>query len=501
MRHTAWCLAVAIGLAPAISRATPIEETWESVTVDGVRVGSVHTTVVEVGDRHNRRATADLSLSFRRHKAILSLRMEQGSEETADGKVVGVFMRQYHGGKTMLNLTGTLEDGRMHVLIDGGRIERRLPWKEEALGLYAQEHYFQKMKPKEGTQLTFHRFEPTLNTLVTVRVHVKEREEVALPGGKKLLLRVELTPDKIEVPGITVRPTPAVWWLDADFVPVRRQTELEGLGTLILTRVSKEQALAAASRPAPALDLGLKTLIPLNRSIPRPYDTRRAVYRITLRNDPDPGTALARDDHQEIRNLHGSTFELDVHPAQPDGERAGSVSGRSPPAAKELLASCHFINCADARIKELARRAVADETDPWRKALKIERWVKANMAPDNAAPFVPAGQVARSLRGDCRLYALLTAALCRAEGVPSRTAVGLIYIEKARRPQLGFHMWTEVLVDGRWLGVDSTLGRGGVSAAHLKIADHSWYDTQSLTPLLPVSRVLGKIGVTVLRVE
>jgi transglutaminase-like putative cysteine protease len=160
------------------------------------------------------------------------------------------------------------------------------------------------------------------------------------------------------------------------------------------------------------------------------------------------------------------------------------------------------MNSDDARVKELARQAVGDEKDPWRKALRLERWVKQHLRPDNAAPLVPAGQVARDLRGDCRHYALLTAALCRAEGIPSRTAVGLIYVEKgARRPYLGFHMWTEVYVEGRWLGLDATLGQGGVSAAHLKIADHSWHETTSLTPLLPVARILGKVAVEVVSVE
>jgi transglutaminase-like putative cysteine protease len=167
----------------------------------------------------------------------------------------------------------------------------------------------------------------------------------------------------------------------------------------------------------------------------------------------------------------------------------------------EFLQPCHFINCDDPRVKELARRAVGEETDPWRKARRLERWVKQNMRPDNAVPMGPAGEVARQLRGDCRQYALLMTALCRAEGIPARTALGLLYVEKGRRPLMGFHMWTEVWIDGQWLGLDGTLGQGGVSAAHVKIADHSWHDTHSLTPLLPVNRILGKMGITLLSAE
>jgi transglutaminase-like putative cysteine protease len=124
------------------------------------------------------------------------------------------------------------------------------------------------------------------------------------------------------------------------------------------------------------------------------------------------------------------------------------------------------------------------------------------MRIDNAAPLAPAGEVARSPRGDCRHYALLTAALCRAQDIPARTAIGLIYVERrGQPPAMGFHMWTEVWADGRWLGLDATLGRGGIGAAHIKVSEHSWHDVRSLTPLLPVLRVLGKLNVEVVRVE
>ena len=75
-------------------------------------------------------------------------------------------------------------------------------------------------------------------------------------------------------------------------------------------------------------------------------------------------------------------------------------------------------------------------------------------------------------------------------------------INRARHgPEMGFHMWTEVWIKGQWLALDSTLGRGSIGAAHIKISDHSWHDMHSLKPLLPVHRVLGKMTIEVLNVE
>ena len=76
-----------------------------------------------------------------------------------------------------------------------------------------------------------------------------------------------------------------------------------------------------------------------------------------------------------------------------------------------------------------------------------------------------------------------------------------IYADTKTGPVLAFHMWTEVWVKGQWTALDATLGRGYVGATHLKITDHSWHETQSLTPMLPLLRVLGKVSVEVVSVQ
>jgi transglutaminase-like putative cysteine protease len=502
-RHWQWALLALAALprgavgAEADPPGRLVEETWEAAHLDGAKVGFVHTTVREIEDGAGKRlrAAADMDLTFRRYKSLVRVRREEGTEETPEGRVLAVFMRQGQEGGPRLVLRGVVEEGRLHVRVDGGRIEQRIPWSADVVGCYGREHLFAKRRPEPGKSFSFLRYEPTFNAVVTTRVRVGAPEEVPLPGGSRKLLRVDMTVDKIEVPGASAQPPPSVWWLDADFRPLRREIELEGLGTVVLTRTTREAALAAAPA-AKVADVGLKSLLPLNRAIPRPHETRAAVYRVTIRGDSDAGTALARDAHQDIRALEGNSFELHVHPPRAPEKRPGAGA-----APAEYLAACPYIDGGDERVRALAARAVGEEKDPWKKARRIERWVKQAVRVDNAAPLVPASQTARELRGDCRHCALLTAALCRAEGIPSRTAFGLLYVEKGGRPYLGFHTWTEVWIEGQWLGLDATLGRGGVDAAHLKVSDHGWQDVQSLTPLLPVARVLGKIAVEVVRIE
>jgi transglutaminase-like putative cysteine protease len=282
-----------------------------------------------------------------------------------------------------------------------------------------------------------------------------------------------------------------VLWLDESKTPLRTQADVPGLGEMVLYRTTRE-GVAAAAPGATLTDIGIGQLLRLNRRITRPYDVASAVYRITFKGEGDPATTFARGGRQEVKNVQGNAFDLYVRASH--GPEAGHADKKT---GDEFTQSSYFINCNDTRVKAHARAAVGDEADPWAKALRIERWVHDHMTTTNDEALATADHVARTLQGDCTEYAMLTAAMCRAEGVPARTAIGLIYAEVQGGPAMAFHMWTEVWVRGQWVPLDATLGRGYVGATHLKITDHSWRDTRTMAPLLPVVRVLGKVSIEV----
>lgn len=492
-----WCLGLLCGLVPA-SDPQPafVEEVWEAVQSESAHIGYLHTTVGELKGGKLLRTTAEMRLTFRRNSALLAVREEQGNDETPAGAIVYVFLRQYQGARKQVDLRGTLDEDRMHVVIDNGssHIDRRLRWSDEVVGLAKRMHWYEEKKPRAGDHLTMHVYNPTYNTVVTLRGIVGEAEEVPVLGKRQKLVRVDWKPDPIVTADQKIPLPASVVWLDENFVPVRRQVTLDGVGEILLSRTTRTRAQAGGGVTAP--DINKQAMIPLNRTIANPHGTRSVVYRITVKDDPEPGKVLVQDDHQEIRNLKGNTFELHVHPVGPGGHSKLA-------AAAEYLAPNPYIPSDDAKIIAMAERAAGTETDPWKKAQAIERWVHDRMRVDNVAPLVNARKVAETMAGDCRHYALLTTALCRAQGIPARTAIGLIYVKGRQTPNasLGFHMWTEAWIDGRWLGLDATLGLGHIGAGHIKITQNSWYSTRSLTPLLPVTRVLGKLSVEVVQVE
>jgi transglutaminase-like putative cysteine protease len=377
------------------------------------------------------------------------------------------------------------------------KMDKKIPWNTEVVGLYREQKIFQEKKAKPGDSFRYRHYEPSINYVVGVAVRVKDEEEVEIDKVKQKLLRVEAVPDSIA--GVQLPVT--VFWLDKDLAVVQSRVEMAGLGKLVMTRSTKEAALRPVT-PALISDVGVMQLIPLNKKIPGVHDTRSVVYKITLPGDENPATAIAVDARQKVENAEGKSFELHVRAL-----RQPKPAKDPAPAAEEFLKSNYFINCDDEKVRELAKTAAGTEKDPWKKALKVERWVHAHMKSTNfTEAMATADHVARTLEGDCTEYAMLTAAMCRAEGVPSRTALGVVYAEvdkgKVHGPVLAYHMWTEVYVDGQWLAVDATLGRGGIGAGHIKITDHSWHDQRSLAPLLPVMRVmLAKPVIEVEQVE
>jgi transglutaminase-like putative cysteine protease len=477
-----------------------LKEVWEAAYLEGSPVGHLHATYrqVTLNDQPLIEAASEMDLTLTRFQQQLRLTFSMADYETPEGRILSLAIRQPLGKDQQLVRKGRLEGQHLVMSIQTGNAapqEKRIPWGERVLGLYAEEELFRTRPPQPQTTFDYQKFVPEFDTVLKVTVEVKGPEEVALLRGlKKRLLRTESRLEKV----MNIELPATVAWVDETGDALKRQTEIGGLGKLVTYRTTRDVALGRAPAPPspPAVDIGTGQLIRLDKAIPRPHETREVVYRVRLKGVDDPTTAFVSDERQEIRNVQGDQFEIVVRGLQTPDAAAGTAA--EPPA--QALASNHFIRSDDARVKQLAAQAVGGEREPWKKAQRIERWVHDHLENKNfSQAFATADEVARTLEGDCTEHTVLAAAMCRAAGVPSRTAVGLVYVPQARA--MGFHMWLEVWVGGRWYALDPTLGQGRVAAAHLKITHSDWHETMSLTPLLPVNRVLGKLSLDVVSVK
>ena len=62
-------------------------------------------------------------------------------------------------------------------------------------------------------------------------------------------------------------------------------------------------------------------------------------------------------------------------------------------------------------------------------------------------------------------------------------------------------MWNEVWTGDRWVPLDATLGRGGIGAAHLKLADSNLKGASGFGTFLPVAQVMGQLEVELAEVD
>jgi hypothetical protein len=506
MRKTApWCLGLWFALVSAAAAAPPagktIQDTWDAAYLNGGKAGFVHTKVTRYDVKGHKvlRTTVELNLTILRNRQAVELRMLTGDDETERGKITQVFMQQFLAKQQNIVTTGEVDGSEVHIKVRDRngkvQVDKWNPWNDEVVGLYGQQKLFKDHKARPGDEFTYQSFEFELTSVFTTHVKVKDYENVRLltTGKKAKLLRVEEEAEKIA----GFQPPPLTVWLDKDLRAVRTQFELPGIGKLVVERSTEE---VARKRGTNLPDIMESQLIRLNRRLPDGYDTRDAVYRITIAGDKDAGSSFARDRRQKVKNAKGNTFELHIQTFEEP-----SANSSANKVKEEYLKSNYFINSKDERVRADAEQAVGDETNAWKKALRIESWVHRNMNQvkheDYTEALATADHVARTLEGDCTEYSMLTAAMCRAADVPARTAVGLVYVDLPRGPVLAFHMWTEVYVEGQWVPIDATRGRGFVGATHLKIADQSWHDVHDLKPLVPILRVVGKAKVEIISPE
>ena len=161
----------------------------------------------------------------------------------------------------------------------------------------------------------------------------------------------------------------------------------------------------------------------------------------------DPASVFVTGPSQAVKSIDAHTAEVTVYairPGQPGGNPAAPPER---PTADDRRPNS-FIQSDDPLIVADAEKAAGRETDPWRVAVALERYVNREVKnKDYTQAFATAAEVAKSLEGDCTEHAVFLAALCRARGIPARVAIGLVYMQGAAA--FGYHMWTEVYIDKR----------------------------------------------------
>jgi hypothetical protein len=284
-----------------------------------------------------------------------------------------------------------------------------------------------------------------------------------------------------------------ILWADRTGEVLRRKSEAMDLESI---RATKAVALDRTEQ-AP-LDLGESLSVNVQRALDRPHETTRVKYRVHLKNG-DPATLFVTGPSQQVEPIDAHSAMVTVYALRPGNPSDRAAIHDDPPSDADRQPNS-LIRSDDPEIVAMAKDAAGSQSDPWQVALALERLVGTVITKkDFTQAFATAAEVLRTHTGDCTEHAVLLAALARARGIPARVAMGLVYMPSQQA--FGYHMWTEVYVHGQWIAIDGTLGRGGVGAAHLKLAHHSLHGASAYNTFLPVAQVAGKLDIEILDVR
>jgi hypothetical protein len=489
-----WLLALVCFVpAPLLAQSTPttkvLRETWYERRCDQGKLGYLTLRAEEIEQDGQKliRTTLRDTMKYIRSGDPYSESTEQYSVEDASGKVVEVGYRTTLGKKQDLIVKGRPQGKTVKLQVfdqEGKKVvyEQTVPWNPAAIGLYAQDKLLEGKQLRPGDKYECHQFSSLLNRVVPTTFTVKGPKSVKFGGQSRELLEVEQT-----YPKELYLDKEMLWVEPATGKTLRYEQESTLFGPVFHEVAAEEIAKAEFKAKVKDNDSPITVNKKISFKGGSPKELR---VKVSMAHEDEMGSVFVYDGRQILAKDEKKVVELRLL-------KKAEKEGQDPKPGQDYLASNFYIRSDSPDVIRVAQKAGKEETDPRALARKMMFWVRNNVKGDYEVAFATADEVARTLEGDCTEMGVLLAAMCRARGIPSRVAFGLVY--DPTNPGFGGHLWTEVYVDGRWEVMDATGVLSILGAAYIKIADFSMADVLNPEELTSVRRAFAhKMKVEVL---
>lgn len=463
--------------------------TWSVIYMADKRVGYTHT----IFHLSNEKKEATLSLtektrmSFKRFGQPITFETLLTTNAAENGDLKSYHFEVKSTPKSVMTSSGTLQDKHLRktTTIAGQKKSTTLPWGNAIKIPRYEIHLLKNSKLQPGKTIRFESYEPIFDKISKVAIALEKYETVKLLDGKKhRLLRGKLT--------FSIMPeTPTQVWLNKQGDIVRSESGVLGKKT-VTYQVKPEFALKEIA--GDELDLAVSTLIQVTK-ITNDHYSKKVRYKIKT-PEMNPTRYFSAGATQSIEKLDDDTIKLTVSKIDL------SKKGDNKKPDESFLKASPYLQSRDKNVRTHAMRAAGNRRNKREVAYQMEKYVYKNLKSKNfSTALASAAEVAKNLEGDCTEHAMLLAAMLRVEKIPSRVVVGLVYV--AKQSVFAGHMWTEAYVEGHWIPLDATLGRGGIGAAHIKLGESSFAEgaPAPYTLFIPMLMLMNKIQITVMQSE
>ena len=472
-----------------------VEERWYALEFGGAKAGWTSNVISTDGQRF--RTDTEMSMKISRGQLPIEIAMSWSFIETAQGKPVLMQSKQTMSRQSMETEWTFLDDHVDVISRQGGKeTVRQQPLPAgEWLPPAAADRFARQQRETNVESFTLRAIDPQngLNPIgVTSTRKGKEQVEV---DGKTIDVTVWSTVTDI-------MPVEAIEKINSEGTMVLQDTTIPGLGKMSMRLTTKALAKGDAGGPGP--ELLLQTFVTPDKPVEDSMKATRAKLRLTVKDGKMPNLPTAGAQRVEMgADGKSAVLTIDVND--------NSAASAEDSANKEYLAASAMVDSSDELIQKLAKRAAdrgenggeAVGDDPMRRAEALRRLARKLISRKGMeTAFASASETAKMRTGDCSEHGVLLCALLRADGIPARVATGLIYADQfaGHEGLFGWHMWTQALIDGKWVDFDATLPTR-YNAVHILTATSSLNNGLSAMDMAPVIQLIGNLDVEVLEVH
>jgi len=446
---------------PTTEQIQPEETEYFALFMEGKKVGyAIQNRKV---DGQKVTTSIDLKITINRAGISVSIQTKVDTFETVEGKPLGFESEQNLGmGMMVIKTTGTInEQGKL--IVKTGEQQMEYDWPIGALMSEGVRLLHYKHGLKAGNSYTVKVFEPSALQAIDVEVKIGSKQNVNLLGRVVALTEVVSTASLAQFGSFT-----STEYYDDDLKLQKSVTPLMGM-TIEQVACTKEFAMGENDVLEVVEKMFLSSPVPLDNL----GSTKSITYQL-VRMEETAEFQIPSNDNQKVQQLSNGKVLVTVEPVEALTGVSFPYKGNDAEILKAIEPT-RFLQSDDPRIIKLARQAVGDTKDATQAAKKIESFVAGYIKNLSlSVGYASSIEVAESKHGDCTEFAVLTAALCRAVGIPAQVVAGIAYVDDfAGMMGFGGHAWTQVYIGGKWIGLDAAFkgtGRGGYDAGHIALA-------------------------------
>ncbi len=461
---------------------TQLSERWYIFEIADSKAGWMRETVESDNDQF--RTITETRMRFGRADVEAGVQITTEFIETADGKAISMSSNQTMSSQSIKTSFVFTEDGVKLTTSQGGRSTTSdLPGPAgEWLTPNALQQFLKQRHEARPKQFTYRAIDPTSGLEPVSATTSFTREDTFQLGDRAI-------PVTVWTSRTSVLPVDAIEMYSADDVLVYWEATT-GMGKMVMRLSDRKAAVANDGGPPPEL------LVSAFSRSDRPLDQARHAtqvrYILTATNGdliklPTAGAQRATNTTESTATL---LVDIEDNIAATEAELDSN----------DFRAASALIDSDDPLVRKLAQRALrgAGDDDDMKRAEKIRAFVFKHINDKGyETAFASASETARTRTGDCSEHAVLLAAMLRAAEIPSRVATGLVYVgENNGQGIFGWHMWTQALLDGRWVDFDATLPTR-YTTGHILTSTSSFSDASSNNELNSLIALMGNIEIMV----